>query len=786
MPLDFPNSPINGQTFTSGGVTWVWNGTTWTMGSAVGFLPLTGGTLSGPGNLTVNGAMAVSSAGIKYGAPDTFAFVWTGTVTNLWVNGTNTGALATVGQLSGYLPLTAGPTVPLTGPLTLTSSSNTTINFINTVPANTAGGLWRIRQGTVGNLNFEANTAVAGDFSASVQGLQITSLGAVGIGISNTPTDAVAGTTMASSLVTSSSTAIYNNAYNTSGGGKLLTAAAALAFNMFGGTFNFYHAPSAAAGSTPAWTQVFSIDAVGNAYLTGNKIWFAGVSTGNGPIAYGDLTNMSWQLGTGNGGWTWWNNPGAQAMALTANGVLTVTSTLTTGGYFTSGANCAGTYPPGGNFAIGWNFNTGAGEVDFWNLYTSASSYNTFHWRQLTGTNTSSLLMQLGPSGLLVNSTFLKTGGGPSYRMCPNTDNTGYGSFWYTDGSNVYLLLTNNNDAWGSFNGLRPFVVNLANGLVTLQQGLIVTGGSINLQNGSSGNTFITYNGSNYVQMFDDGNGHIECNTPLWLNGNTTQQVHTGGELYVASNLWIGGLYWQNNGGWMYSGNNVQVNGTLQANGTLIVGGISIYNDGSPKLYSNYSYRSPNLYADGSIFVNGLQFYNNGNWWWTGSPIHSDSTVQGGAFQVPGGAYWQGSGTSMYCSSAVYTGSIWPVGNNGYSCGVSGTAWAQVASYWFNTISSRAEKDDIVPLSSALDRVRELHPVSFRWKRDDGKRHAGFIADEVAAVMGSEDFGGYDMNEDGNEGIAYNELTAVLWKACQELAASNTALAARVAALEAR
>jgi hypothetical protein len=29
MPIDFPNSPTNGQTFSTGGRTWTWNGTTW-------------------------------------------------------------------------------------------------------------------------------------------------------------------------------------------------------------------------------------------------------------------------------------------------------------------------------------------------------------------------------------------------------------------------------------------------------------------------------------------------------------------------------------------------------------------------------------------------------------------------------------------------------------------------------------------------------------------------------------------------------------------------------------
>jgi hypothetical protein len=54
--LDFPNSPSVGQTFTSGGATWTWDGTKWvaagTTGASSIYLPLTGGTLTGP--LTVS------------------------------------------------------------------------------------------------------------------------------------------------------------------------------------------------------------------------------------------------------------------------------------------------------------------------------------------------------------------------------------------------------------------------------------------------------------------------------------------------------------------------------------------------------------------------------------------------------------------------------------------------------------------------------------------------------------------------------------------------------------
>jgi hypothetical protein len=48
MALDWPAAPTNGQQYSGGGVTWTFDGVKWTAaGLGPGFLPLTGGTLSG-------------------------------------------------------------------------------------------------------------------------------------------------------------------------------------------------------------------------------------------------------------------------------------------------------------------------------------------------------------------------------------------------------------------------------------------------------------------------------------------------------------------------------------------------------------------------------------------------------------------------------------------------------------------------------------------------------------------------------------------------------------------
>ena len=46
----------------------------------------------------------------------------------------------------------------------------------------------------------------------------------------------------------------------------------------------------------------------------------------------------------------------------------------------------------------------------------------------------------------------------------------GYGTFWRNDGSNLYLMLTNKDDPWGSYNALRPFRVSLEAGEVLISK----------------------------------------------------------------------------------------------------------------------------------------------------------------------------------------------------------------------------------------------------------------------------------------------------------------------------
>jgi hypothetical protein len=774
MPLDFPNSPTPGQIFTSTGVSWVWNGTTWTMGSGAGFLPLTGGTLSGPGNLTVNGAMAVSGAGIKYGAADTFAFVWTGSVTNLWVNGTNTGPLAvgnflplsggtTSGnitiapasgwaalalsastgnrnQVLGYIggkarweidlgnaaaestgnagsdfgiaryndagvgidyPLTivrATGTVTVTGPLTLTSGTNTTINFINTVPSNTAGGLWRATVGAGGNWNLQSNTAVAGDFSTSQQAVQTTPLGAVAIGTAGMPSDAVVGTLMSAYLVTSGASALYNNVYNATGGGKLLTNAAATAFNMGSGVFYFYNAPAAAAGSVPAWKQLAFLDGNGNLSTTGAIVSGSGVTLGQGGDLFLSRTD----------------NP------------------------------------------AGWIIRPNTAGLKNLNLAT-------------TGGNTLDTVSIIAATTITSGNIVI-----PNQTWFQGKDTAG-------NGANLLTMWSDNNCYLSEAS--RP---------------LHCRGSTISMEGATTFNTRATFSDGFNLYGGTFYNGY--SNGWLYFNGSLrVVNFYSENDVNCAGSLIVNGMYWQNNGGWMYSPNAVLSNGDVAAQGVLRAGGT-----GGPYWQNSggWMYTPQNLLTGGVIAVSG----NTGVFW----QYNSGCMYTPNNLIVAGGVVYYSSDTSyyiqayagyLYTPKVVLNNGILPNSNNAVSDGLTGNAYGQVAAYWFNNPSSRVEKTDIATLpNGALDKVMALSPRVFHWKEvtdPDGvpvspqvvriraKLHSGFVADEVAATLG-EDFGGYDRDEEGREGISYNELTAVLWKACQELSASNMALAARVEALEAR
>jgi hypothetical protein len=114
----------------------------------------------------------------------------------------------------------------------------------------------------------------------------------------------------------------------------------------------------------------------------------------------------------------------------------------------------------------------------------------------------------------------------------------------------------------------------------------------------------------------------------------------------------------------------------------------------------------------------------------------------------------------------------------------------------YSTTSDYRLKDDVKPMTGALDKVALLKPVTYKWKID-GTDSQGFIAHELQEVVpecvtGVKDEMETYTNDAGKEitrikpqGIDTSFLVATLTAAIQELKATVDAQAARIAALEA-
>jgi len=115
---------------------------------------------------------------------------------------------------------------------------------------------------------------------------------------------------------------------------------------------------------------------------------------------------------------------------------------------------------------------------------------------------------------------------------------------------------------------------------------------------------------------------------------------------------------------------------------------------------------------------------------------------------------------------------------------ITGTASAVA----YNTSSDVRLKHAIVSLAGALERVRALRPVAFRWNADDSQGH-GFLAHELQAVVPEAVTGEPDaVNDDGSikpQQVDHSKLVPWLTSAAQALLARVETLEAQVAALQA-
>ena len=106
----------------------------------------------------------------------------------------------------------------------------------------------------------------------------------------------------------------------------------------------------------------------------------------------------------------------------------------------------------------------------------------------------------------------------------------------------------------------------------------------------------------------------------------------------------------------------------------------------------------------------------------------------------------------------------------------------------YNTSSDYRLKENVIPLTGAVDRLNQLQVHRFNFISDPSKTVDGFIAHEAQAVVpecvtGTKD----EVDTDGNpvyQGIDQSKLVPLLTAALQEALAEIESLKARVTALE--
>ncbi len=123
-----------------------------------------------------------------------------------------------------------------------------------------------------------------------------------------------------------------------------------------------------------------------------------------------------------------------------------------------------------------------------------------------------------------------------------------------------------------------------------------------------------------------------------------------------------------------------------------------------------------------------------------------------------------------------------------YNGSQAGTISVSSGSATYNSGSDYRLKENIAPMTGALEKVQQLKPCTYTWKADSTSGH-GFIAHELQQVIPEVVQGVKDgIDDKGNpdyQTVDYGKLTTTLVAAIQELNAKVEAQAAEIAALKA-
>jgi hypothetical protein len=110
-----------------------------------------------------------------------------------------------------------------------------------------------------------------------------------------------------------------------------------------------------------------------------------------------------------------------------------------------------------------------------------------------------------------------------------------YGVFWRQDGSDLYLMMTNANDAYGSWNALRPFTVKVSTGAVTFAHTVTFNGRAAIQSDLALGSRYVRGNGSQIefvnspysavVNIFGDNGVILGADFQIWSDRRLKTEI---------------------------------------------------------------------------------------------------------------------------------------------------------------------------------------------------------------------------------------------------------------------
>ena len=477
-------------------------------------------------------------------------------------------------------------------------------------------------------------------------------------------------------------------------------------------------------------------------------------------------------------------------------------TTLTAGGFTTSGAISAGTITASGAITVSGGTANGVAYLNGSKVLTTGSAL-TFDGTSLAVTGaatvtgdistTSTGRLNVRGSGTGVNYDLQIDNSDTLVNFRASRSNAITKAYaWYLDNSVTEgMRLTSTGLGIGTSSPNYKLEVSQVSGTRIAHFGNSSDGNRglmiLNTGAGAAGTSYIGTNGGGYALTFGtggstqmtldtSGNVGIGTSSPSYRLDVRSSNPSLNVQATTGTNQTS--LLLQNSGGSFYVG----IDNSSGTSYGAAAYARSLWSDGAyPMAFFTNSTERMRIDSSGNLLVGTTSNSD----FSTTLKFYSVSSTYAGAFKTTGGASYECLGLWNTATS----GTIYQIRFYDGGAGVRGSVTTNGTSTSFNTSSDYRLKENIQPMQNALGVVAQLNPVTYTWKAD-GSDGQGFIAHELQAVVPDCVTGEKDaVDEEGKpvyQGIDTSFLVATLTKAIQEQQEQINQLKAEVAALKAK